>query len=247
MKSRFLIGLSALALLVLLVVQYIFITETYHTKKEQFDTRLGNLAREGLSKFNSMDYNYNLDSVFFLLDNKALGFLFSAPDSMSRTPGEVFQDILDHYREPEDFIRNYIHEAGEDPEFTYHLQIDELYFVDMGYQLQVYPDSVLLPRAPRNALLVGNFNHERNYFNVSYGVYIDFLNRSKLILKEMWLILALDLFTLIMIFTVFFLTLQNMLEQKHLSEMKSDFINNWMRVPDSTRIKISFSFECLPE
>ena len=237
MKSRFLIGLSALALLVLLAVQYIFITETYRTKKEQFDTRLGNLAREGISKFNSMDYNYNLDSVLFLLDNVALGFIFSTPDSLSRTPGEVFQDILDHYREPEDFIRDYIHDAGEDTLFTYHLQIDELYLVDIGYELQVYPDSVMLPRAPPHALLVGNFNHERSYFNVSYGIYIDFVNRSKSILKEMWLILALDLFTLIMIFSVFFLTLQNMLEQKHLSEMKSDFINNMtheLKTPLST-------------
>jgi len=237
MKSHFLIGLSALALLILLAVQYIFITETYRTKKEQFDSRLGNLAREGISKFNSMDYNYNLDSVLFLLDSKALGFIFGTPDSLFRTPGEVFQDILDHYREPEEFIRDYIYDAGEDTLFTYYLQIDELYLVDIGYQLQVYPDSVMLPRAPPHALLIGNFNHERNYFSVSYGIYIDFVNRSKLILKEMWLILALDLFTLIMIFSVFFLTLQNMLEQKHLSEMKSDFINNMtheLKTPLST-------------
>jgi signal transduction histidine kinase len=237
MKSRILIGLSALALLVLMAVQYIFITETYRTKKEQFDTRFGNLAREGMSRFNSMDYNYNLDSVLFLLDNKALEFIFSAPDSMGHTPGEVFQDILDNYHEPENYIRDWIHQAGEDPEFTYHIQINELYLVDIDYKIQVYPDSVQLPPAPPGALLLMNITQERNFFNISYGVYIDFVNRSQLILKEMWLILALDLFTLILIFTVFFLTLQNMLQQKHLSEMKSDFINNMtheLKTPLST-------------
>ena len=77
MKSRFLIGLSALALLVLIAVQYVFITETYRTKKEQFDTRFGNLVKEGMSKFNSMDYNFDFDSVLFLLDDKAVAFMFS--------------------------------------------------------------------------------------------------------------------------------------------------------------------------
>ncbi|MBE9516984.1 MAG: HAMP domain-containing histidine kinase [Bacteroidetes bacterium] len=237
MKSRFLIGLSALALLVLIAVQYVIITETYRTKKEQFDTRFGNLVKEGMSKFNSMDYNFDFDSVLFLLDDKAVAFMFSEPDSLNRTPGEVFQEILNQYREPEYFLRDYIHKAGEDPKFTYHLQLDELYLVDIGFRQQVYPNGVQLPQAPASALLAVNFTHERNFFNISYGIYIDFVNRSKLILREMWLILVLDLCTLILVFTVFILTLRNMLRQKRLSEMKSDFINNMtheLKTPLST-------------
>ena len=66
------------------------------------------------------------------------------------------------------------------------------------------PIAWCLPLAPREALLAGSFTHERNFFNISYGIYINFVNRSKLILKEMWLILILDIFTLLLVFTVFY-------------------------------------------
>ena len=237
MKSRFLIGLSAIALLVLIAVQYIFITDTYRTKQEQFDSRFGNLAREGMKKFNSQDFNFNFDSVLFILDNLAVEYQFSTSDSLSSTPGEAFYRILDQYREPEVFISNYIHMAGEDPDFTFHYKLNELFLLDLGYEQKVYPDSMILSLAPKGALQAGSFTNERNFFRISYEVYINFTNRSQLILKEMRMILILDLLTLALVFIVFYMTLRNMLKQKRLSEMKTDFINNMtheLKTPLST-------------
>lgn len=238
MKSRILIWLSALALLVLIAVQYMFVTDTYVDKQKQFDSRYGNLVKEGMAKFTSQDFNFAFDSVMYLLDNLALEYIFSKPDSLPGTPpGKAFQKVLSDYQEPVIFLKDFLTKAGEEPDFTYHLLLKELSLIDMNYEQKFLPDSLRFAGTPQHALLAGTYTHERNFFRIYYEIYVDFQNRNRMILNEMWLIISLSVFTLLLIFTVFYITLRNMLRQKRLSEMKTDFINNMtheLKTPLST-------------
>ena len=51
MKFRSFIWISAAALVILALVQYYFISETFQTKQQQFDSKYSGLAKLGLYEF----------------------------------------------------------------------------------------------------------------------------------------------------------------------------------------------------
>jgi len=143
MKSRILIYLSALALMVLIITQFLFVTDTYATKQNQFYSRYGSMVKKGMAEFTSQDFNFAFDSVLYSLNNLALEYLYEKKDTALGSPGEVFLKSLEKYREPQIFLMDYVRKAGEEPDFTYHLQLNELTLVGLGYKKMVYPDSLV--------------------------------------------------------------------------------------------------------
>jgi len=63
-------------------------------------------------------------------------------------------------------------------------------------------------------------------YRCGWALYAQPINRHSTILKQMSLVLALSLLSILIITSLFLLTFRNWLKQKKLSEMKSDFINN---------------------
>ncbi|MCF8226872.1 MAG: HAMP domain-containing histidine kinase [Bacteroidales bacterium] len=246
MKFHSFIWLSGIALVILILVQYYFISETFDTKQAQFDSKYKGLARLALYEFENNYFNFEQDSILTLLDDYSyfsmhdLGFAANdrIRDSIQRTIFLEFNDQLNQQSLRNIFLRNYFKKIGEDENIVSKYILREVSLLSFNDEFTIFKDTL---RNDEDLLSMGYFinsyNMERNYFRVRYDYFIAFPNRSEQISKEMLLTKTLSITTLIIVFAVFFLTLRNLYIQKRLSELKTDFINNMtheLKTPLST-------------
>jgi signal transduction histidine kinase len=94
-------------------------------------------------------------------------------------------------------------------------------------------------RQPRRTseILVKIFGTEDNFYRLDFIYYIDFSDKQKVILRETAASLALSIFSILLVVTLFLITYKNLMEEKRLSNLKTDFINNMtheLKTPLST-------------
>jgi signal transduction histidine kinase len=65
-----------------------------------------------------------------------------------------------------------------------------------------------------------------NYFRLNFEYYIDFSDKQKQILKETAVSLLISLLSILVVVIIFLVTYRNLMEEKRLSNLKTDFINN---------------------
>lgn len=256
-NKRILIGASVLSILIYIGVLSFLLVKIYNQETEKFNFKyreivdksvewmLANNKGNGFEKANYILDGVSQNFVDFINQNKIIDTA-----EFKETIYKQFTKILDSYQNVDSNLVGFLKVQNYNVPFKSTLIIRELKLIDFD---QIMPIKTVEDvfgidtSAPsENAVLAYQYQFVGNHFNMRVDYYIDFTNKKKEVLSKVALSAALAAISLLVVTFVFLLTLRNLLREKKLSQMKTDFINNMtheLKTPLSTISIASRSLE----
>lgn len=256
-NKRILIGASVLSILIYIGVLSFLIVKIYKQETEKFNFKyreivdksvewmLANNKGNGFEKANYILDGVSQNFVNFINQNKIIDTA-----EFKETIYKQFTKILDSYQNVDSNLVGFLKVQNYNVPFKSTLIIRELKLIDFDQSLPIKTVEDVFEidtSAPsENAVLVYQYQFVGNHFNMRVDYYIDFSNKKKEVLSKVALSAVLAAISLFVVTLVFLLTLRNLLREKKLSQMKTDFINNMtheLKTPLSTISIASRSLE----
>ncbi len=256
-NKRILICASVLSILIYIGVLSFLLVKIYNQESEKFNFKyreivdksvewmLANNKGNGFEKANYILDGVSQNFVDFINQNKIIDTA-----EFKETIYKQFTKILDSYQNVDSNLVGFLKIQNYNVPFKSTLIIRELKLIDFDQILPIKTVENVLgidTSAPsENAVLVYQYQFVGNHFNMRVDYYIDFTNKKKEVLSKVALSAALAAISLFVVTLVFLLTLRNLLREKKLSQMKTDFINNMtheLKTPLSTISIASRSLE----
>ncbi|HNV52179.1 MAG TPA: HAMP domain-containing sensor histidine kinase [Tenuifilaceae bacterium] len=236
-NKRILIGASVLSMLIYIGVLSFLLVKIYNQETEKFNFKyreivdksvewmLANNKGDGFEKANYILDGVSQNFVDFINQNKIIDTA-----EFKETIYKQFTKILDSYQNVDSNLVGFLKVQNYNVPFKSTLIIRELKLIDFDQILPIKTVEDVFgidTSAPsENAVLVYQYQFVGNHFNMRVDYYIDFTNKRKEVLSKVALSAALATISLFVVTLVFLLTLRNLLREKKLSQMKTDFINN---------------------
>lgn len=257
-NKKVLVGASVISILIYIGVLSFLLIKIYNQETEKFNFKyreivdksvewmLANNKGNGFEKANYILDGVSLDFVDFINKNKIIDTA-----EFNETIYKQFSKILDNYQNVDSNLISFLKFQKYNVPFKSSLIIQDLNLIDYDKVLSIKKAAELTVEnstnpPSENAVLVYQYQFVGNHFNMRVDYFIDFSNKKKEVLNKVALSAVLGTFSLLVVTIVFLLTLRNLLREKKLSQMKTDFINNMtheLKTPLSTISIASRSLE----
>jgi signal transduction histidine kinase len=258
MKKRDTVLILGVASIILLFTFQVFMVRgIWKQKDELFTLRYTLHSQEAMGFISRRSPTDGFDTVRLLLGkysaeaNKKLLMAKDQKDKdiMKKEIYEYVNSLLNHEQDLSGLLSSYFERRGFDKNFKHSVVINNLEMINKDtvviYQSQEFASRRLQGRTGRGTppeiskvkILVNMFRIENDNCRLFFEYYIDFSDKQQQILKETLVWLGLSMFSILVVIIIFMVTYRNLVEEKRLSNLKTDFINNMtheLKTPLST-------------
>ena len=245
-KKNTVLLLGIFAILILIAAQVIIIRGVWKQQDQTIFFKYRDLSQQAVATLRGQKINA-FDTVYYILRKYSEKVVKELPEisdtvKMKDKKEEIFayfSKVLNQEQDLSPYLSTYFEkEMGFRTSFKSRIEIRNLEIIGRDTFKIFQNDFFRNPRSftpgagrqyalsSRISILASRQHMEADYYALNFDYYIDFSDKKKLILKEMSASLGMSLFSIVLIVIMFIITFRNLMEEKRLSNLKTDFINN---------------------
>jgi two-component system phosphate regulon sensor histidine kinase PhoR len=244
-KRNTVLILGVFAIIVMIMAQIIIIRGLWKQQNEMLTLRYRSLTQEAIGSLRGSGLDVH-DTVRYILkkySEKVVPELLEIKDDqkLNEKKKEVLAYFTAALEKEQDFtayLSSYFENQGFEKNFNHNIVINNLEITDKD-TLIIYRSALFPSQRPsgqgggifqsgdsKSSIWAYRTRLIDNYYIFNFEYSIDFSDKQKLILKETAASLGMSIFSILIVVIIFLITYRNLMEEKRLSNLKTDFINN---------------------